>query len=95
MKQSTRSKHYYKRALININNAYDRIRCLEESLNFQGFGDNLPEILVTNDVSSYGISLWWNDVILDMESVFEALDRNGRITPEILENIVKNMYQKM
>lgn len=91
MKQSTRSKHFYKRALININNAYDRIRCLEESLNFQGFGDNLPEILVTNDVSSYGISLWWSDTILDMESVIEALDRNGSITPEILENLICNI----
>lgn len=91
MKQSTRSKHYYKRALININSAYDRIRCLEESLNFQGFGDNLPEILVTNDVSSYGISLYWNDVILNMESVFEALDRNGSITPESLEKLICNI----
>lgn len=91
MKQSTRSKHFYKRALININNAYDRIRCLEESLNFQGFGDNLPEILVTNDASSYGISLWWNDVILDMESVIEALDRNGSITPITLENLICNI----
>lgn len=91
MKQSTRSKHFYKRALININNAYDRIRCLEESLNFQGFGDNLPEILVTNDASSYGISLWWSDTILDMESVIEALDRDGRITPEILENLICNI----
>lgn len=91
MKPSTRPKQFYKRALININNAYDRIRCLEESLNYQGFGDNLPEILVTNDASSYGVSLWWNDVILDMESVFEALDEYGRITPETLENIICNI----
>lgn len=91
MKQSTRSKHYYKRALININNAYDRIRCLEESLNFQGFGDRIPEIIVTNDASSYGISLWWNDVIIDMESVIIALETNGRITPESLEKLICNI----
>lgn len=91
MKQSKRSKYFYRMALVNINNAYDRIRSLEVSLNFQGFGDSIPEILVTNDASSYGISLWWNDTILDMESVFEALDENGSITPEILENLICNI----
>lgn len=91
MKQSTRSEHIYKRALININNTYALIRCLEESLNFQGFGDNIPEIVVTNDVSSYGISLWWNDVIIGMESVIIALETNGSITPEILENLICNI----
>lgn len=91
MKQSKRSKYFYRMALVNINNAYDRILCLEESLNFQGFGDSIPEIVVTNDVSSYGISLWWNDTIIDMESVFEALDGNGSITPEILENLIRNI----
>lgn len=91
MKQSKRSKYFYRMVLVNINNAYDRILCLEESLNFQGFGDSIPEIVVTNDVSSYGISLWWNDTIIDMESVFEALDGNGSITPEILENLIRNI----
>lgn len=91
MKQSTRSKHYYKRALININNAYDRIRCLEKSLNFQGFDYSYPEIIVTEYPNEHGISLYWNDVILDMESVFEALDGNGSITPEILENLIRNI----
>lgn len=91
MKQSTRSKHYYKRALININNAYDRIRCLEKSLNFQDFGYSYPEIIVTEYPNEHGISLYWNDVILDMESVFEALDRNGRITPESLEKLICNI----
>lgn len=91
MKPSTRSKHYYKRALININNAYDRIRCLEESLNYQGFGDNFPETIVTNDAASYGISLWWNDTIYDMESVLEALDNNLQITPRILKDMLHNM----
>lgn len=91
MKPSTRSKHYYKRALININNAYDRIRCLEESLNYQGFGDNFPETIVTNDAASYGISLWWNNTIYDMESVLEALDKNLAITPRILEDMLHNI----
>lgn len=91
MKQSTRSKHFYKRALININNAYDRIRCLEESLNFQGFGYSYPEIIVTEYPHGHGLSLWWNDTILDMESVIEALDGNGSITPEILENLIRNI----
>lgn len=91
MKPSTRSKHYYKRALININNAYDRIRCLEESLNFQGFDDSYPEIIVTEYPHEYGLSLWWNDNIYDMESVLEALDKNLAITPRILENMLYNI----
>lgn len=91
MKPSTRSKHFYKRALININNAYDRIRCLEESLNYQGFGDRMPEIIVTENVTRYEISLYWNDVVFDMESVLEALDKNLAITPKVLENMLYNM----
>lgn len=91
MKQSTRSKHYYKRALININNAYDRIRSLEKSLNFQDFGYSYPEIIVTEFPNEHRISLLWNDVIIDMELVFEALDRNGKITPVILESIICNI----
>lgn len=91
MKQSTRSKHFYKRALININNAYDRIRCLEKSLNFQGFDYSYPEIIVTEYPNEHGISLYWNDVILDMESVIIALETNGRITPESLEKLICNI----
>lgn len=91
MKQSKRSKYFYRMALVNINNAYDRIRCLEESLNFQGFGDSYPEIIITEYPHGHGISLYWNDVILDMESVFEALDRNGSITPESLEKLICNI----
>lgn len=91
MKRSKQSRYFYKRALININNAYDRIRCLEESLNFQGFEDRPPEIIVADNVDKYGISLYWNDVIYDMEDVFEALDNHLQITPRILEDLLINM----
>lgn len=80
-----------KQAEANINNAYDRIERLREGLNFQDFEDGEPEILVTNDPYGYYISLWWGDMISDIESVIQAYKKHGKITPQILTELNANL----
>lgn len=80
-----------KQAKQNINNAFYRIEELKRELCFTGFGDNLPEILVNNNIDEYDISLWWNDVIFDIEDVIISLEKNGEITPSALMNLLNNI----
>lgn len=90
MKQNRRLRMLAKQAAQNINNAYNRISELETKLDFQGFGDRTPEVVVTNDPECYRISLCWNDTIFDILDVIEAHENHLKITPRILEEIIVN-----
>lgn len=90
MKPSKLARHFHKTAEQNINNAYNRIESLKESLHFQGFGDRVPEIVVDQTDGRYGILLYWNDILFDMEDIFDAFDDSLQITPKILMNLMYN-----
>lgn len=90
MRINRRLRQLRKSAKQNINNAYDRIEHIKQELNFQGFGDNEPEILVDTSYSEYDISIMWDDVILDIDDVICASEEQGKITPEILTNLICN-----
>lgn len=90
MRINRRLRQLRKSAKQNINNAYDRIEHIKQELNFQGFGDNEPDILVDTSNSEYDIAIIWDDDIIDIDNVICASEECGKITPEILTNLIFN-----
>lgn len=83
---------------ISVNKATDlanltrvALQQLESNLNFQGFGDFPPSIFFYNeDDGTYSLVLSYQDVLFRMSDIVEAYGKYGKITKNILNEIILN-----
>lgn len=88
--RKSRSEHFYKTALISIDNALTNVECLSQSLNFKDFGDKVPTVHLSEKAGKLDVWLFWDDVIFGMGDVVEAVGKYGEINPRILCELVCN-----
>ena len=85
-----RQKQLKKSVKQNIKDAHNCIKHIKQELNFQGFVDDEPDILVDTSSFEYDMAIMWGVIIINIDDVICASAEYGKITPEILNNLICN-----
>lgn len=63
---------------------------LEEEINFQGFGDRKPELMITISPEEWYVKIYYDGVFYPIEDIIEAQEHFIEITPTIMAKILVN-----
>lgn len=63
---------------------------LEEEINFQGFGDRKPELMITTSPEEWYVKIYYDGVFYPIEDIIEAQEHFIEITPTIMAKILVN-----
>lgn len=63
---------------------------LEEEINFQGFGDRKPELMITTSPEEWYVKIYYDGVFYPIEDIIEAQEHFIEITPTIMAKIIVN-----
>ena len=90
MRPCKRLRQLYANVKRNMEALNKNASMLEEEINFQGFGDRKPELMITTSPEEWYVKIYYDGVFYPIEDIIEAQEHFIEITPSIMAKIVVN-----